>query len=179
MKSKLKSIKPIMAVLAMLALVGCGGKNSQIDDLASVDVCQALGQEHVKKILGPLNGAPKSTHAQGYAGSCTWSFQGTGVNTAATLDVAVITRASADSGMNPLSFFEESQSHARAKHGADPVAIKDLGDLAYLYVTRDAAFSQLWFRQGETVIMFSGLGASAPQLEAFARALVTALMEKK
>ena len=63
--------------------------------------------------------------------------------------------------------------------GAAPWPMKDLGDVAHLYQTRDPNHSELWLKQAETVVIMRMNGGSSAQLEEMARLLAREFAPKK
>jgi hypothetical protein len=166
-----------VGVLALLA--GCG-KKSRLDQEIVVDACQLVSPAVAERLLGPLVDEPAPVAAGGgIAGNCTWRFKAMKGDEPARLDVMISTLGSAGHGIKPSRWFDVSQEEVRVSLGAAPWAMKDLGDVAYLYQTRRPDHAELWLRQSETVVVLRIFGGSAAQLEDFARALARELEPKK
>ena len=173
----IKGVKPLQlsVLLSGLLVLACAcdaPRKSRFDDVAGVNVCELITPAEADHILGPLlSAAPARNSGSGIAGECTWTFTSLPTNRKGTLYAMMTTRASSPHGPSPARFMEISKPEIEASLGATPWQMKDLGDKAYLYQTRQPDHSEMWMLQSNTLFMLRMMGGSAAQLEEFARAL--------
>ena len=168
----------LIALSSLFVLSGCG-KKSRFDESTVVNVCSIVGQAEAEGILGPLSEPPTEQQASGIAGDCTWSFKSASAGNSATLYAMLMTRGSNGKFQDLDRWFAQSLEEARVSLGAEPAKVKDLGDRAFLFQTPQPDHSEIWMQQGKTYLVLRIMGASASQLESFARVLSRNLQPQK
>lgn len=159
-------------------LSGCA-KKSRFDEAAVVAVCNLVSQAEAERILGRLIEQPKPQQASAVAGDCTWSFKSTSGSNRATLYAMLMTHGSSGKFQDLDRWFALSLEEAKVSLGAQPAEVKDLGDRAFLFQTPQPDHSEIWMKQGQTYAVLRITGASASQLDRFARVLASELEPKK
>ena len=158
----------VMALSVMIVLSGCG-KQSRFDEKISVNVCSIISQAEAENVLGPLSEPLREQQASGVAGDCTWSFKSSAAGNNATVYAMLMTRGSNGKFQDLDRWFETSLEEAKVSLGAEPAKVKDLGNRAFLFQTPQPDHSEIWMQQGKTYVVLRINGASAAQLESFAR----------
>jgi hypothetical protein len=151
--------------LSLLALAGC--RQSRVNDMESVDVCQLVTSVEAERVFGPLTEDPVTTNGGAFAGGCSWSFRPGA--TPASVSAYVMTRASAANLMTtPKGWFEDPVRLGDVKANlGEPNVINGLGYVAWLYGTT------LFVRKGEIVIVLHTDHGEVAQMEKLAQTLLS------
>lgn len=175
----MRNVNSLVIVVGLLfALSGCG-KKSRFDETIVVNVCSIVSQAQAENVLGPLSEPPREQQASGVAGDCTWSFKSASGGKSATVYAMLMTRGSNGKFQDLDRWFEMSLEEAKVSLGAQPAKVKDLGDRAFLFQTPQPDHSEIWMQQGKTYAVLRIMGASASQLDSFARVFAKELEPKK
>ena len=157
----------------LFALTGCE-KKSRFDDKKTVDLCAVIGAAEARDILGPLTEEPKSEPASpGIAGTCIWRFKSNTAGIDGKLTAMLVTEASNAMPLSIGRWFSENLKEMKASLDPHPVALKTLGDRAFLYQISKPDYSAIAMQQGRTCAILRIQGASSSQLERFAAILAS------